>query len=98
MTETAPTTAAHPTPKTYWIIALILALVTAVEVAIPYFGAPTELVVPSLLILGAVKFGIVVAFFMHLKFDRPLFRSLFLVGVIGAVPLFIVVLLTFGAL
>jgi hypothetical protein len=45
-----------------------------------------------------VNFGNVEAFFMHLKFDRPLFRSLFLVGVIGAVPLFIVVLLTFGAL
>ena len=89
---------AHPTPKTYWIVALILAVVTAVEVAIPSLGAPTAVSVSSLLLLGAVKFGIVVAFFMHLRFDRPLFRSLFLVGVIGVLPIYIVVLLTFNAL
>ncbi len=88
----------HPTPKTYWIIAAVLFVVTAVEVAIPYLGAPSEVTVPSLLLLGAVKFGIVVAFFMHLRFDRPLFRSLFLVGAIGVLPIYIVVLLTFNAL
>lgn len=91
-------TVSHPTPKTYWLIALVLAVVTGVEVAIPYVDFFEPVAVPSLLTLGAVKFGVVVAFFMHLKFDKPLFRSLFLVGVIGAFPLFIVVLLTFGAL
>lgn len=82
----------------YWFIAALLAVVTAIEVAIPSLGAPSAVSIPSLLILGAVKFGIVVAFFMHLKFDRPLFRSLFLVGVIGVIPIFVVVLLTFNAL
>lgn len=91
-------TAAHPTPKLYWIIALILAVVTAVEVAVAYIEALDGLLVPILLVLGAIKFGIVVAFFMHLKFDRPIFRSLFLVGVFGSIPLFLVVLLTFNAL
>jgi cytochrome c oxidase subunit 4 len=89
--------AAHPTPKLYWGIALVLAIVTAVEIAIPSLSALDPIKVPSLLILGAIKFGIVVAFFMHLKFDKPLYRSLFLVGVIGAIPLFIVMLLTFRA-
>ena len=89
---------AHPTPRTYWIIALILAVVTAVEIAIPSMDASTPFTVTSLLFLGAVKFGIVVAFFMHLRFDRPLFRSLFLVGVFGVLPIYIVVLLTFNAL
>lgn len=91
-------TASHPTPKMYWIIALILAAVTAVEIAIPYYEVFDPIKVPGLLLLGAVKFGIVVAFFMHLRYDRPLFRSLFLVGVFGSLPLFIVVLLTFNAL
>jgi cytochrome c oxidase subunit 4 len=94
----AETTAAHPSPKLYWLIALILALVTAVEVAIAYIEQLGPVLVPSLLVLGAVKFGIVVAFFMHLKFDRPIFRSLFLVGVFGSVVLFVVVLLTFNSL
>jgi cytochrome c oxidase subunit 4 len=88
---------AHPTPRTYWIIALILAAVTAVEIAIPSIDALDPISVPALLILGSVKFAVVVAFFMHLKFDQTLFRALFLVGVFGSLPLFIVVLLTFNA-
>lgn len=91
-------TVSHPTPKTYWIIAGILAVVTAVEIAIPSIEGLSAISVPALLVLGAVKFGIVVAFFMHLKFDKPLFRTLFLIGVFGSVPLFIVMLLTFNAL
>ncbi len=91
-------THAHPTPKVYWAIALILAVITAVEVAIPQFEALDPIKVPSLLLLGAAKFLIVVGFFMHLKFEGFLFRSLFFVGAIGAIPLFIVVLLTFRAL
>ena len=90
-------TIAHPTPKQYWIIALILALVTAVEIAIPSISALDPIKVPALLILGAIKFAMVVAFFMHLRYDAPLYRSLFLIGVIGSIPLFVVVLLTFRA-
>lgn len=89
---------AHPTPRVYWLIALILFVVTAVEVAVAYIDAFDPVIVPLLLVLGALKFWIVVAFFMHLKFDRPLFRTLFMVGVMGAIPLFVVVLLTFQAL
>ena len=33
--------------------------------------------IPSLLIMSAVKFAIVVMFYMHLKFDHRLFRALF---------------------
>jgi cytochrome c oxidase subunit 4 len=88
----------HPTPKTYWLIALVLAVITAVEIAIPYIDALDPIKVPALLILGAMKFLIVVAFFMHLRYERNLYRSLFFIGVIGAILLFIVVLLTFRAL
>ena len=88
----------HPTPKLYWIIALILAVITAVEIALPSIDALSSIKVPGLLLLGGIKFLMVVGFFMHLKFDKPLYRSLFFVGAIGAIPLFIVVLLTFEAL
>lgn len=89
----------HPTQGQYWIIALILAVVTAVEIAVPSIealdGAPGIFL---LFALGAVKFGMVVALFMHLKFERPLFKMLFLIGLAGALAMFIVVLLTFRAL
>ena len=89
---------AHPTPRTYWLIALILAAITAVEIALPYLDALEAIKVPGLLLLGGSKFLIVVGFFMHLKFEKNLYKSLFFVGAIGALPLFIVVLLTFRAL
>jgi hypothetical protein len=81
------------------MIAAILALITAIEVTVPYLsafdGTPRILL---LIVLGSVKFAAVVAFFMHLRFDKPLYRNLFLVGLFGALTMFIVVLLTFTAL
>jgi len=89
----------EPTPRLYWMIALILAVLTAAEVSIAYVDIISGSVLVWLLIaLGAAKFVIVVGFFMHLKFDKPLYRSLFMVGAIGVIPLFAVVLLTFDAL
>jgi cytochrome c oxidase subunit 4 len=89
----------EPTPRLYWMIALILAVLTAAEVSIAYVDILSDNVLVWLLLaLGAAKFVIVVGFFMHLKFDKPLYRSLFLVGAIGVIPLFAAVLLTFGAL
>ena len=95
MAETAHR--AHPTPAMYWGIALFLAVVTALEVAVPYIEALDSVSVPLLLIMAVIKFGTVVAFFMHLRYDKKLYRTLFLFGVIGAIPLFVVVLLTMHA-
>lgn len=69
----------HPDWGTYKWVALILALITALEVWIYYIPSftATKLFVPTLLILSAVKFTIVVMFYMHLKYDAKLFRALF---------------------
>src|SRR4026208_563972 len=69
----------HPGWSTYWKVALILTLITIGEVwayYIPSFVA-SRAFVPTLLILSAVKFGTVVMFYMHLKYDHRLFRVLF---------------------
>lgn len=88
----------HPTPKTYWLVAIFLGVVTAVEVAIPYtdFLGPTG--APLLIILGAVKFFTVVGIFMHLRYDLTGYRIYFLFGLIGSLIVFAVVLATFQAL
>lgn len=91
-------TAAHPTPRFYWTVAGVLAVMTAAEVAVGTMATFESIKVIGLFVLGGMKFAAVVAFFMHLKFDKPLYRSLFLVGLFGAIPIFIVVLLTFRAL
>lgn len=89
----------HPTPKQYWLIALILAAITAFEIAVPSISAfDGGLRVFLLFFLGGIKFAMVVALFMHLKFDKPLYRAFFLIGLVGAIGMFVVMLLTFQAL
>jgi len=95
MAETAHR--AHPTPAMYWGIAAFLAVVTAIEIAVPGISALDSVKVPLLWLLAAVKFGVVVSFFMHLRYDKKLYRTLFLFGVIGIIPLMTVVLLSMDA-
>lgn len=89
---------AHPTPGQYWVVGVILAVITAVEVAAAYIEALGGWLAPILLVLAAAKFAIVARWFMHLKFDKPLYSRFFLVGLVGAILMFSVVLFTFGLL
>src|SRR5205814_7708480 len=86
----------HPTEKQYLIVAAVLAVVTAVEVAIYYIkDLPDDALAGMLGILSIVKFALVVMYFMHLKFDRPIFRFFFITGLILAVGVYIAVLSAF---
>ncbi|MGV3707422.1 MAG: cytochrome C oxidase subunit IV family protein [Gemmatimonas sp.] len=69
----------HPNWTTYWKVAVVLTIITAVEVSAYYIPAweNSWIYVPSMLIMSAVKFFIVAAYYMHLKFDHKLFRTLF---------------------
>jgi cytochrome c oxidase subunit 4 len=84
--------------ETYKWVALILFVMTVVEVWVYYIPAfvATRLFVPTILILGAIKFAIVVAFYMHLKYDKPLFRVLFIGPLIIAMCILIALLFLFG--
>ena len=87
-----------PTWKTYRWVALILGVITVVEVwvyYIPTFVA-SRLFVPALLIMSAVKFAIVVMFYMHLKYDAKVFRALFIGPLMIAVLTIIALLFLFG--
>ncbi len=70
----------HPTPKTYFIVAMILSAITAVEIAIFYATWLGHGIIPVLAILSTVKFALVVMFYMHLRYDARLFSSLFVGG------------------
>ncbi len=68
----------HPSWKQYKWVALILTLVTVVEVWVYYTPfRQSPLFAPVLLLMSAFKFAVVVAFYMHLKYDHKLFRALF---------------------
>lgn len=87
----------HPSPKEYVRIAVVLAVVTALEVGIYYADISRALLIPALLIFAAIKFVLVVLWYMHLRFDSRTYARFFLIGLAGAVTLFLVVLLTFRA-
>jgi len=70
----------HGTPAFYAIVGLILAVITLVEFLIFYVESLGILLIPIMLILSLMKFVIVVAFFMHLRFDNKLFTYLFFAG------------------
>ena len=67
----------HPTAGTYIRIATILVIITVVEVGVFYVPAFKPVLVPVLLVLSAVKFSLVVMFYMHLKMDSRFFTFLF---------------------
>src|SRR6478609_967144 len=91
---------AHPTWSTYWKVALILTLITVGEVwayYVPSFVA-SRAFVPTLLALSALKFVIVVMFYMHLKYDHKIFRALFTGPLLIAMTTLIALLFLFGHL
>ena len=83
---------AHPTPATYAKIAITLGAITAFEVAIFYVEALMFIMVPIFIVLSAVKFGMVAMFYMHLKYDSPLFSWFFFGGLALATSVLIALL------
>lgn len=63
-------------PKQYIYIALFLAVITVIELILSYSDLG-DLLAPILIVLSAVKFATVVAYFMHLRFESVLFTRLF---------------------
>ncbi len=78
----------------YVKVALVLALLTALEVALTYVDVGS-LFMPLLLLLMVVKFVTVVSFFMHLRFDNKIFSWLFYTGLFLAVGVYLAALCTF---
>ena len=65
------------------------------EVTVYYLEGFKEILVPLLLFFSFVKFTLVVLWFMHLRFDSRTYARFFVMGLAGAITLFLIVLLTF---
>ncbi len=71
----------HPSHVPVYIkLAAALGIVTAVEVAILMMPLPNAAMYVGMYSLAAVKFGFVVAIFMHLKYDNKLLTGIFFSG------------------
>ncbi len=85
---------AHPGALEYAQIGVVLATVTAIEVGLYYLGLSHNVLVVLLIALSALKFSLVVLWFMHLKFDNRLFTQFFILGFLLALSVFIVAVAT----
>ncbi len=87
----------HPSPFKYVVIAVILCVVTAAEVAVSYLEGdiPDGLIITLLMVMAVMKFWTVAAWYMHLQTDKPIFRRFFVLGIVAAVILYTIVLATF---
>lgn len=94
--ETEEETSHHPSVSQYVEIGVVLAALTAVEVGLFFAPVIRQVTVPALLVLTVFKFLLVVAWFMHLRFDHRVFRTLFLIGLALALAVFAVVLVVFA--
>ena len=89
---------AHPGPKTYAKIAVVLTAITAVEVLVFYIDALKNYLVPILAVLSAIKFYLVASYYMHLKFDNKVFTRLLIGGIVlaFAIMLWLLALFTYS--
>jgi cytochrome c oxidase subunit IV len=94
-TETDEEHTYHPGVREYVEIGVILAVMTALEVAIFYAPIISEVAIPALILLTILKFVLVIFWFMHLRFDDKVFRRMLFAGVVLAGVLFGIVLLIF---
>lgn len=100
MTEQTPGSVAHAEAHasrgTYWMVALVLAIITLLEVAVFYVPLLRTIIVPVLLVLSAAKFTLVAMFFMHLRYDRPILSVVFVSALLVATILILALMLLFG--
>jgi caa(3)-type oxidase subunit IV len=77
----------------YMAVFVALTLLTLVEVLVTYTPLPRLLV---LLPLAVVKAGLVVLYYMHLRYDKSIFGALFMMGVLMGLILIVSLALLFG--
>lgn len=75
---------AHPTPGTYFKVAMALSAITAIEVAVFYLEFVGHAIIPILVLLSGAKFILVCMYYMHLKFDDRIFSTMFVAGLVTA--------------
>jgi cytochrome c oxidase subunit IV len=78
----------HPSARQYVEIGVILAAVTAIEISLFYADVPRSITIPALLFLTAIKFALVVLWYMHLRFDHRVMARLFVAGIVIALVMF----------
>ena len=86
----------HPPVRTYLLVAAVLAVITAIEISVFYITIMARFLAPTLIILSAAKFALVVMFFMHLRYDNRIFSGLFVGPLLIVIPIVLALMALFG--
>ena len=79
-----PIETGHPSPGTYFKVAMALSILTAIEVVALFADWLGHGIFAVLGLLSIAKFILVAQFYMHLKFDSRIFSTLFVTGLVVA--------------
>src|SRR5215813_5172459 len=89
---------AHPGPRQYVMIGVILVILTGIEVAVSYIDTVhSNIIIFTLALMASLKFFLVCAWYMHMKQDIPFFRRLFTGGIVLASLVYGVLFLFFSS-
>ena len=89
----------HPEPRQYVLIAVVLVILTAAEVAVSYLegSVNSNVLIVVLGLMAFTKFFLVAAWYMHMRMDSPFFARMFVIGIVGASIVYGVVMLAFSS-
>ena len=88
----------HASVATYLRVAVVLAIITAIEITALYVpGLPSAVLVTVLIVFSVFKFGLVVAFFMHLRYDSKVLTALFVGPLMIACAIILALMALFSA-
>ena len=88
----------HASVATYLRVAVVLAIITAIEITALYVpGLPSAVLVTVLIVFSVFKFGLVVAFFMHLRYDSKVLAALFVGPLMIACAIILALMALFSA-
>jgi len=83
VTTTTETLQVH-SKKSYFIVFALLAVLTAIELAIPYLGIPKMTGAMALVLLAFSKASAVALYYMHLKFETMYLKFIAMLPLITA--------------
>jgi cytochrome c oxidase subunit 4 len=93
----AITSHTHPGAMTYIKLAVVLGIITLLEVATYYIHAAEYVLTLALIVLSAIKFALVVMYYMHLKFDSRFLSGVFVWGIFIAASIMIAMIALYTA-
>lgn len=81
----------------YVQIAMLLAVITGIEIVVIFLPFAKWIVVTALVVLSLVKFLYVIFYFMHLRWDKPFCTVMFFIGLVLSGGTMWALLAIFGA-